>query len=900
MLKFGNKEFRNLQEQVAKNMYDLANLKASGVILDEFGIKVIGQESSLANMPTVAQYKELNPDWEYGDAYAVGTEPPYTLYILTRQDANHESDYWFDIGEFPAVGPQGPQGPQGETGPQGATGNPGTNGLSAGFASPRAAAITLEPGSEAQVSVIASGPDTSKEFAFTFGIPAGQPGQDGASEWGDITGTLSNQTDLLNALQAKQNLLVSGTNIKTINSQSILGAGDITAVGPQGPAGPQGPQGPQGETGPQGPQGETGETGPQGPQGETGATGATGATGPQGPQGPQGPAGADGSDGADGITPHIDSTTGNWFIGSTDTGVHAEGPQGETGATGAQGPQGPQGEQGIQGIQGIQGPQGPQGPAGADGLTTAISVNSNTYTQVSGTITLPDYPTIPSNYVTTDTAQTITANKTFANGDKLRFIDENNDLVYEEYYDENSGIFRKMSEYSISHYSNTDFNISASDDITINGGTNLKLIYNQGSGGYGILVPDCYNFTADKTIATTDQLFSGDYTDLTNKPDLSVYALSSSLATVATSGDYDDLLNKPTIPTSADYVDLISAQTITGAKTFTNNNSGDPVVLFGNSNGTGGYIYSGRSISSTGQPWVSLRSVIGESGSSYQNQALISLHTGSAQSGTYGPKVTIAGNIIPDANNLYDIGSAATFKDIYFAGALKSGTSSYGITLPNTTTFTANKTIATTDQIPTVSYPVTDVEVDGVSVLNGTVAEITMPTISYPVTDVTVNGTSVVSSTIAAVSVPTTTSALTNDSGFITSSALTDYVAKDELYYKDGDTFTVSNTLCLNGCITNSSKQIIVSLPLPKSLANIDSVTVNTYKPVLRGNKGYLNSNSGAQDLSSIATAYIVANNMINISVNTSTAFTNVDNNTPVNVMCTTGNIELTFNEASA
>ena len=43
--------------------------------------------------------------------------------------------------------------------------------------------------------------------------------------------------------------------------------------------------------------------------------------------------------------------------------------------------------------------------------------------------------------------------------------------------------------------------------------------------------------------------FSGDYNDLTNKPDLSVYAESADLATVATSGSYDDLSNKPTIPT---------------------------------------------------------------------------------------------------------------------------------------------------------------------------------------------------------------------------------------------------------------------------------------------------------------------------------------------------------------
>lgn len=44
--------------------------------------------------------------------------------------------------------------------------------------------------------------------------------------------------------------------------------------------------------------------------------------------------------------------------------------------------------------------------------------------------------------------------------------------------------------------------------------------------------------------------FSGDYDDLTNKPDLSVYAESANLATVATSGSYDDLSDKPVIPES--------------------------------------------------------------------------------------------------------------------------------------------------------------------------------------------------------------------------------------------------------------------------------------------------------------------------------------------------------------
>ena len=49
--------------------------------------------------------------------------------------------------------------------------------------------------------------------------------------WGSITGTLSSQTDLQSALNAKQDTLVSGTNIKTINGSSILGSGNLTISG---------------------------------------------------------------------------------------------------------------------------------------------------------------------------------------------------------------------------------------------------------------------------------------------------------------------------------------------------------------------------------------------------------------------------------------------------------------------------------------------------------------------------------------------------------------------------------------------------------------------------------------------------------------------------------------------
>jgi hypothetical protein len=52
----------------------------------------------------------------------------------------------------------------------------------------------------------------------------------GTAAWGSITGTLSSQADLQTALNAKQAALVSGTNIKTVNGASLLGAGDLSTV----------------------------------------------------------------------------------------------------------------------------------------------------------------------------------------------------------------------------------------------------------------------------------------------------------------------------------------------------------------------------------------------------------------------------------------------------------------------------------------------------------------------------------------------------------------------------------------------------------------------------------------------------------------------------------------------
>lgn len=67
-------------------------------------------------------------------------------------------------------------------------------------------------------------------------------------------------------------------------------------------------------------------------------------------KGQDGQNGVPGQNGRDGTTPHIDASSGHWFIGSQDTGTLAQGPQGLKGDTGDTGPRGPRGLPGKDGV----------------------------------------------------------------------------------------------------------------------------------------------------------------------------------------------------------------------------------------------------------------------------------------------------------------------------------------------------------------------------------------------------------------------------------------------------------------------------------------------------------------------------------------------------------------------
>lgn len=195
MIIINGKEFRNLEEQVQKNKEDIAAHYNVDRVLADFGIRIIGQVDNSTDLPTEGTF-------EYGDAYAVGTEEPYSFWIWTRADINsgHPYDYWFNVGDLAIVGPQGPQGEIGATGPQGIRGGTWYSG---------SAPMAMD------------GLVNGDMWLVTQGAQKGQVYRYYDYAWSPVT------------------------NI----------------MGPQGIQGPQGLQGLQGERGAQGPQGKQGPQG---------------------------------------------------------------------------------------------------------------------------------------------------------------------------------------------------------------------------------------------------------------------------------------------------------------------------------------------------------------------------------------------------------------------------------------------------------------------------------------------------------------------------------------------------------------------------------------------------------------------------------------------------------------
>lgn len=263
------------------------------------------------------------------------------------------------------------------------------------------------------------------------------------------------------------------------------------------------------------------------------------------------------------------------------------------------------------------------------------------------------------------------------------------------------------------------------------------------------------------TVATT-----GDYDDLTDKPDLSIYAESADLATVATTGSYADLTNTPSIPTAtsdltndSNFITAAEAPvqdvTVNGTSVLSNGVAAVSVpTATSDITNDSGYITIADVPAQVQSDWnesdTSAASYIENKPANLVQDASY-VHTD--ENFTSAEKTKLAGiEAGAEVNVQADWTEADSSSDAYIANKPQNlvQDASYVHTDENFTS--AEKTKLSGIEAGAQVNTITDVEVDGVSVVSQGVASITLP--SVPVTDVTVNGTSVVSNGTAAVVVP--------------------------------------------------------------------------------------------------------------------------------------------------
>ncbi len=214
MLNFGNKEFRNLQEQVLENMKNIRSLQDLSLV----GINVdyIVEDLSSIQSP------------EAGQMAAVGAAAPYTLYVYYNSS-------WVSFGEFPKEGPQGlqgPAGPQGPQGPRGLTGNIGPRG-SQGERGPQGPRGANGPQGPKGDKGDAGGPvtitvDNVKYTQSNGNITLPDYPHDGV--WGSIEGNIESQADLQNALNAKEDVISATNNVpyEFVSNKPTIGDATLT------------------------------------------------------------------------------------------------------------------------------------------------------------------------------------------------------------------------------------------------------------------------------------------------------------------------------------------------------------------------------------------------------------------------------------------------------------------------------------------------------------------------------------------------------------------------------------------------------------------------------------------------------------------------------------------------
>ena len=257
-----------------------------------------------------------------------------------------------------------------------------------------------------------------------------------------------------------------------------------------------------------------------------------------------------------------------------------------------------------------------------------------------------------------------------------------------------------------------------------------------GVPGYTYTLPD-----KTGTFAMTSDIITS-YNDLTDKP---------TLATVATTGDYDDLLNKPTIPTvdypvtdvQVDGVSVVSNKvasitmpTVPTKVSDLQNDSGFITASALSGYATETWVENKGYLTSVSWNDVSNKPTFATVATSGDYDDLINKPTIPAGATTPFLRVTDANDAVYFSLN----GAAGTFykwldvSNEIVKVNLQALNPVFGSGLTSTYNTSTNQldvaidttTVAMKTDIPTV--PVTDVQVNGTSVLSGTVASVSVPT----------------------------------------------------------------------------------------------------------------------------------------------------------------------------
>lgn len=250
--------------KIKRNLEDQVQYLTDRTEIASLGLNLIGFIYPSDAFPETA---------ENGSVIGVGTHAPYDYYVYLN-------DGWYDIGVWPMAGPKGvpgDQGPQGPIGPVGAKGDKGDQGI-AGPAgggigvnyisdlnlSTGGVSVSYENTTGATLSksgqIIAAGTNyditvndkipliagdninigtngTNSAIKVSANVPVKSVnGKTGAVNINVPTKTsqLTNDSGYITNSyhdSTKQDTLVSGSNIKTINNQSIVGPGNITISG---------------------------------------------------------------------------------------------------------------------------------------------------------------------------------------------------------------------------------------------------------------------------------------------------------------------------------------------------------------------------------------------------------------------------------------------------------------------------------------------------------------------------------------------------------------------------------------------------------------------------------------------------------------------------------------------